>query len=162
MNAKGIESYDETDKRLFSDFRLTYQTGKGNNHLVPILFPSDTLTAMRFLCDSVIRTAADIHENNNYVFASAKRSLDHVSGWHAVNRMSIAAGVQCPELLNPTRMRHLISTLYAAQDVSENERQLFYKHLGHSESMNANVYQTPLAHKEVTHVGAHLAAFDNC
>jgi hypothetical protein len=44
LNAKEIHSYEETDKQMFSEFRLTCQTGKGNNHLVPILFPLDTIS----------------------------------------------------------------------------------------------------------------------
>ena len=95
------------------------------------------------------------------MFASTKMSMDHVSGWHAVNRISKAAGVTCPDLLNATRMRHLISTLYAAADVAESQRHLFYKHMGHSEAVNNSIYQAPLSHQEISHVGRHLAEFDN-
>ena len=57
-------------------------------------------------------------------------------------------------------MRHRISTLYAALDVSENERQLFYRHMGHSGNINPNVYQTPLAEAEILKVGSQLQLMD--
>jgi len=44
--------------------------------------------------------------------------------------------------------------------VSKNDRTLFYKHMGHSSTVNANVYQTPLAEAEITHVGMHLTSID--
>ena len=49
-----------------------------------------------------------------------------------------------------------ISTLYAALDVSENERQLFYRDMGHRE----NIYQTPLAEAEILTVGSQLQLMD--
>ena len=162
LTAGAVENCDDKfERQLFQNFKLAYQSGKGNNHLVPILFPPDTISAMKRLTDPVIRSSAEINERNLYVFASTKQSLDHVTGWHAVNRISKAAGVNCPELLNATTMRHLISTLYAAIDVPERDRQLFYKHMGHSDAVNSNVYQAPLAHQEITHVGRHLCEIDN-
>jgi hypothetical protein len=64
------------------------------------------------------------------------------------------------ELLNATKMRHLISALYVARDLEEKDRQLFYSHMGHSDSVNKNIYQAPLAHQEVTRVGRHLKEID--
>lgn len=37
---------------------------------------------------------------------------------------------------------------------------LFRKHLGHSEETNKNIYQTPLALKELTVVGSRLQTID--
>ena len=162
LKKKNLEKCDDVDRQLFKDFKLAYQGGKGNNHLVPILFPSDTVKAMRILCDATIRQNADINRSNRYLFASTQMSMDHVSGWHAVHRVSCEAGVTCTELLNPTKMRHLVSTLYAAIDVADKERQIFYKHMGHADSINCNVYQVPLAQKEITHVGRHLQQIDMC
>jgi len=140
-------SGSDLERRLFREFKLTYQTGKGNNHLVPVLFPSDILVAMQTLCESTTRTSNGIHSDNVYLFPNSKHSLDHVSGWHAVHRVSMDAKIQCPELLNPTKMRHLITTLYAARDVPEKDQQLFYMHMGHSEKVNSAIYQAPLAHQ---------------
>ena len=153
LTAGAVDNCDDNfERQLFQNFKLTYQTGTGNNHLVPILFPLHTILAIKRLTQPVIRSSAEINERN--VFASTKQSLDHVTWWHAVNRISKAVGVTCPELFNATTMRHLISTLHAAIDVPERYRQLFYKHMGHSDAVNCNVYQAPLAHQEITHVSA--------
>ena len=162
LDSSNINHCSDIERQLFSNFKLTYQTGKGNNHLVPILFPADIITAMEKLTDVAMRHSVGINTTNCYAFPSSKNSLDHVSGWHSIHRVSTDAKVESPELLNPTKMRHLVSTLYAAMDVPERDRQLFYQHMGHSDKVNAAIYQAPLAHQEVTNVGRHLLQIDNC
>lgn len=60
-----------------------------------------------------------------------------------------------------TALRHLASTLYAALDVPEKDRKLFYLHMGHSREINERVYQCPNAIGELTVVAKHLAAFED-
>ena len=55
--------------------------------------------------------------------------------------------------------RHRISILYAGLELPQAERDLFYTHMGHSESINKHVYQTPLAIQEITKVGKNLHLF---
>ena len=50
------DMHDPLDKHLLAKLRVTYQTGKGNNHLVPVLFPPDTIEAMRKLTNQEVRT----------------------------------------------------------------------------------------------------------
>lgn len=57
-------------------------------------------------------------------------------------------------------MRHLTSTSFAALEVPEHDRNLFYKHMGHSAEMNAKVYQCPPGLQEVTVVGKFLGDLD--
>ena len=59
-----------------------------------------------------------------------------------------------------TANRHRISTMFMALDVPQSERDLFYKHMGHSERMNMDTYQIPPAIQEVTIVGKTLMNFD--
>ena len=65
-----------------------------------------------------------------------------------------------PELLTASKQRHRISTIYAALEMPEAEREHFYKHMGHSKSMNLGTYQYPLPLLEMTKVGRHLKAID--
>ena len=44
----------------------------------------------------------------------------------------------------------------------EAEREHFYKHMGHSKSVNLGTYQYPLPLLEMTKVGRHLEAIDEC
>ena len=46
-------------------------------------------------------------------------------------------------------------------DIPENERTYIYKHLGHSENINKNIYQSPLGIKEITVVGRKLQEIDD-
>jgi hypothetical protein len=153
---------ESVERELFEQMKITFQSGKGNNHLVPVLIPTDTVEALRLLTNVEIRESAGVSCANEYVFPSTKCSDQHISGWHAISRVCSWAKVEHPERLTATKMRHRISTLYAALDVSESDRQLFYKHMGHSSSINANIYQTPLAEAEVLKVGSQLQKMDGC
>ena len=135
---------DDVEMSLFYDMKITYQTGKGSNHIVPVLIPQHLIKAMEMLNDQSIRESSGIRTGNPYVFPSIQ-SDSHVSGWHAVHRVCSDAQVESPERMTATKMRHRISTLYAALGVSENDRMIFYKHIGHSADVNKNIYQTPLA-----------------
>ena len=58
--------------------------------------------------------------------------------------------------MNATNNRHRVSTDYAALNLPEKERQLFFKHMGHSAAMNEDTYQTPLALTGITKLGPNL------
>jgi len=62
---------------------------------------------------------AGIHSRNQYMFPHTQMSATHVNGWQAVQRVCIDAMVEHPERLTATKMRHRISTLYAAMDVTK-------------------------------------------
>jgi hypothetical protein len=160
IDNSAVKKLHEVEQKLFRDMRVTYQTGKGNNHLVPVIIPNDTVCALRKLCDDKIRADVGILETNRYIFPCTQLSMEHVSGWHAVNKICLDANVREPNRLTATKMRHRASTLYAAMDVPECERLHFYKHMGHSSDINANVYQAPLAVMEITKVGVRLQEMD--
>lgn len=73
---------DDTDEE---DMLVTFQTGKGKDHLVPVFFPSETIKGMNFLTDNAIRKQAGVSIKNTYVFASTRGSDSYVSGWHCMN-----------------------------------------------------------------------------
>ena len=148
----------DVDRELFHSMKVTFQGGKGNNHLVPVLFPLDTISAMRKLID--VRDSAGISKTNRYMFPCVQASEAHVSGWHAVRRICTEAELKDPQTMTATKMRHRISTLYAAMDLPENDRNVFYKHMGHSASINQNIYQVPLAAAEIMSVGSRLKQLD--
>lgn len=107
-------------------------------------------------CTEKIWVAAD----NKFVFASTQLSDLNFSGWHAMKDICAKWNLENPTLLNTTNNRHRTSTLYAALDISEKERELFYTHMGHSSEMNRDAYQTPLALLGITKVGKELLQFE--
>ena len=46
-----MDNLDEMDILLVKSLEITYMTGKGNNYLVPIIFPLVTVAAINHLCD---------------------------------------------------------------------------------------------------------------
>lgn len=154
------EVRDPAHRKLLSDLKICYQTGKGTNHLVPVLFPEDTIKAVQLLCDQEVRHSAGIRPDNKYIFACTQMSSDHVGGWHALNNITSNLNLSSKSRLNATKNRHRVSTIYATLDLPDADLELFYRHMGHSADMNKSIYQTPLAIQEITRVGSHLQHID--
>ncbi|XP_030844967.1 uncharacterized protein LOC115925389 [Strongylocentrotus purpuratus] len=160
LDRRHLDELDALEKTLIDSLKIGYQTGKGNHHLVPILFPQDCVVGLKKLADKDVRRACGIAESNKYLFPSISKSAEHVSGWHAVKYICGKVELKNEERITATRNRHRISTEFALMDVPEADRGYIYKHLGHSEDVNQNIYQAPLAIKAVTVVGRRLAALD--
>lgn len=159
IDQQRIESLDDLDKKLLSEMKIAYHPGKGGK-LVPILFPVDTLNALDKLICQRQRRAAGIPTENVYVFASTKGSLRHISGWHCINSLTEELELQHKSKITATKNRHRVSTIYSLLDLTENERESFYDHMGHSKAMNQARYQCPPALKEVTKVGKFFSSVD--
>jgi len=149
----------EEERSFFSQVKVMYQSGKGN-HLVPFLVPADTIAALDKLCDSETHAQRGVPNTNRYLFASTHQSPHHICGWYAMNRVVQCAEVRDMKLITATKMRHCVSTIYASLDVPMNQRQNFYRHMGHSADINASIYQALLAELEVTQVGCVLQQID--
>lgn len=77
------DMHDCIEKHLLNKLLVTYQTGKGNNHLVPILFPRDTMHAMKKLTNPEVRTSAGV-KRTTYVFPCVQWSATYVTSLHAL------------------------------------------------------------------------------
>nr|XP_022289687.1 uncharacterized protein LOC111101473 isoform X1 [Crassostrea virginica] len=150
---------DDIEKKLLCDTKVAYLHASKIAKLVPVLIPKDCWKALNVLVDTEVRRVAGVHTHNDFVFPNTKNSMGHVIGWDCVDRMSQEAGLE--GRLNATGMRHFIATEYALLDVAPRDRELFYKHMGHSEAINENIYQCPPAVREITHVGKILANVDS-
>ncbi|VDI71117.1 Hypothetical predicted protein [Mytilus galloprovincialis] len=148
---------------LQQELKIAYEAGKGMNKLVPVLFTPETMAATVLLDDDDLRQQGEVLSNNMYVFANTQNSLEYVNGYTAMQRVASDAGIREDEAkkINATLIRHFTSTEMAAKDIPENERQYFYTHMGHSEEMNKQTYQAPLAVMEIVKVGKHLKDIDN-
>ena len=148
------------EKYLLKSFKLAYQRGKGSRKLVPVLIPNYTQRAVEMLVE--MRSEVGVSENNVYLFPYTQKSEGHVNGWAELKKVTnmMEGHLENPSLLTATKYRHRASTLYALQDISEKDRNIFYKHMGHSMEINTNVYQCPLAVREITSVGSYLEKID--
>ena len=128
---------DEAEKFLVGQYKLCYILSKGKM-FVPVLIPNDIVHGIRLLVKE--RSNYNISENNNFVFATAKRS-SHCSGWHALSEVCSAAGVEIP--ITATGMRHRLSTIYASLNMPADQKKIFLEHMGHEEHINKDNYQCP-------------------
>ena len=124
---------DSADRSLLANDKIAYQGGKGNNHLVSIVIPQDTVVAIKVLATMLaVRESAGILPCNKYMFPYSQMSQDHVTGSHAISRVVTRAGLSHPDTFTTTTMRHKTSTMYAQLNLPVQDRDLFYKHMGHS------------------------------
>lgn len=157
-NVNSISINDPSERRAFDSVKIAYQAGKNLNQMVPLLIPNDCLPGLRQIANPGVRQDASVDKHNPFLFANTKKSCSHVKGWNAVKSVSVQAGIR--QNITATSIRHRASTIYASLDVPESERQTFYQHMGHSQEINKNVYQAPLAVQEVTKVGKFLRELD--
>ena len=128
------------------------------NHLVPVIVPEDTVDGLKKLSEPQLRRDCNVKIDNCYLFPSTVASEDHASGWYAINNVCEKAGIEKGQI-SATKIRHRFSTLYACLDIPEAQRGIFFKHMGHSQNINENIYQVPPAEAEMFHVGAILHEF---
>ncbi|GFO11656.1 histone-lysine N-methyltransferase setd8-a [Plakobranchus ocellatus] len=143
------------EKYLIDNLKFAYQAEKGSHKLVPVLFPKDTLEPISNLLEE--RTNCNVAEDNILLFPNTGLSIDHASGYHCLKTVVYSCpNLQQPHLLIADKLRHRVSTLFAQLDLPAENREMFYRHMGHSEAINKNVYQCPQTVNEITRVGRFL------
>ena len=125
INKQNLELLEPVERKYVTKFKITYQSGKGTNHLVPILIPEDTLAAIMILIDPVRRTEVGINSLNKYVFANTQSSNNHICGSQVMSLLCDKANVKDKSTLTATAQRHRVSTMFAAFDLPENERNIY-------------------------------------
>ena len=159
LDKQQLTTLDPIDKALAEDLKVGYQLGKGK-HLVPVLFPTDTHEALDRLTDKEIRLYAGVGNENSYLFPTTSGANSHVSGWHALDNICENVTLHDKQSITATKNRHRVSVLFALAHIPETDRAFIFKHLGHSQQTNENIYQAPLAIKEITVVGRQLQMMD--
>lgn len=159
MRGEWIDSCD-----LPSDFEsgsslITFQTGKGKNHLVSVIFPSETLNAVKFLADPKIRQNAGVLATNYFLFPSTQHGKGHADGWHSIN--DILKKLSLKGAINATRNRHRVASLLAKLSLTQKEKDLIYTHFGHSEEINQGVYQAAGGSQQLNITGNYLTQIHN-
>ena len=147
---KGELSEDfDTDATL-----VTFITGKGADHLVSILFPPEVQKAISYLTDKEVRRLAGVADKNPYLFSSMKNIMGYASGWHCINH--ILQKLNHKGAINATRNRHRIASILGKLQLSEKEKNLVFKHFGHSKRMNENRYQAANGLSQINTTGKRL------
>ena len=117
IDQQRLKTLHPSDVMLVKHLKITYMPGKGNKHLVPILFPPYTVPALKELADPEVRKGAGILESNQFLFASTQGSEIHVPGWHLLKDVCKNVTLQNPDIIEATSQRHQVNTLLAALDL---------------------------------------------
>nr|XP_047142823.1 uncharacterized protein LOC124817077 [Hydra vulgaris] len=129
--------------------------GKGT-HRVPVIILADNLRALSTISNISIRNKVNIPKNNPYLFACTRNSNGHTSGWNAIDSIVKTLPLKKPENFNATKNRHRLSSIFATLDLSTQDRDLWFKDIGHSEETNKSTYQIPLGMLDIVKVGRRL------
>ena len=159
LRGEWIDSCDLPDDFESGSTLITFQTGKGNHHLVPVIFPAETLNAVKYLADPEIRRNASVLPSNKYLFPSTQNGKGHAVGWHSIN--DILQKLSMKGAINATRNRHRVASLLAKLSLTEKEKDLVYKHFGHSEAVNEGVYQAAGGSQQLNITGNYLGQIYN-
>ena len=100
------------------------------------------MSLQRSVCWHSHRKAVGVSKDNPFLFPVVHAGSDHCSRYHSVRRVGNLAGVEDGSTLTATKMRHYSSTHYAALDVPQKQHSYFYLHMGHSQQINEQNYQT--------------------
>ena len=122
-------------------------------HLIPLIIPPDTVTALDILASKECRKICEIDGDNEYLFANTRASKGHTSAWHSLHRIMDKLQLKHPEKIKSTTNQHRHSTKMALMDLAEQDRESVYPRMGHSKTINQTIYQAPPAVMELTRVG---------
>jgi len=86
---------------------------------------------MQYLVNPEVRENANVSFTNKYIFLSVEKSQNHTSGWHSINDMLIR--ISREGCVNATRNHHRVASLLSKLQLTEKEKQLIFKHFGHSQ-----------------------------
>ena len=96
---------------------------------------------MAILVDRQCRARAGVSANNRFVFAYTKDSADGTTGYNEI--MSVCRLID-NTVITATEVRHRSSTAFwAMDDIDETAIDRFMGHMGHSRSIDRNIYAVP-------------------
>ncbi|RXG56837.1 hypothetical protein Avbf_15881 [Armadillidium vulgare] len=145
------------DLSLLNEFKIAYQKGKGLQSL-SIIIPNSCIKGLNIMSDSRVRRRAGIREDNKYLFPTTGFNSYHVQGVSDISTVIKESGVE--RLFKAKDIRHYVSTKQAMLTLPPEVRSLFYLQMGHEETINKNIYQSPLVIESLMKVGKILKILD--
>ena len=122
-------------KELTAKYAITFIMGKGNT-LVAILLPRECEKAMVMLADGANRALPGISPKNDFLFAYTHQLVDSSTGYN-----EIMDGIIDIPVISATSVRHRSSTMFwKMEGIEEATIDTVMSHLGHSKTINQNIY----------------------
>ena len=85
LKGEWIDKDDLPDEFSEDTMYITYQTGKGSDHLLCVMFPHETIKGMQYLTNPEVPANVGVNKDNPYAFASTQNSKGQAYGWHCIN-----------------------------------------------------------------------------
>ena len=74
--------------------------------------------------------------------------------------VSQVEGLEHPELLRATKIRHTKSYLVGPLELDHTTMESFFDHMGHDDNINKHVYRAPPALREIKHMAPLLTSLE--
>ena len=131
-----IEQMPDEQTNMMRQYLHFLVAGKKANTEVDFIIHTDFRPAFEFLVSEENRKKLGINSGNTFVFTN-KRCKGSLPVHQRFVEVCEEAGLA--EKLNATDMRHYAST-YLTADMTDEERETFFKFMGHSKEISKNVY----------------------
>ena len=108
--------------------------------LVSVLIPVECSRAIAFLVDRQCRARAGVNSDNPFVFTYTKHSFDATKGYNEIKSVCRLINIT---VITATGVKH--SAFWAMDNIDDTAIDRFMEHMGHSKSIDRNVYTVPQA-----------------
>ena len=125
---------------------------------VPILLTAPMVAGLKKMVELQKKY---VHKGNNLLFARVGKCDTPYDGYKALNDVAAEAKLQNPEAFKSTRMRKHLATMSQMLEISQTDRELLCKFMGHSGTVHAKFYQLPDSILDRSKVAMVLIAFNS-
>jgi hypothetical protein len=141
-NPEVEECLSQLERQLCSLYSRIEVPGK-RNRAVPLLLTADMKAVVNKLVDRNLRSRAEIHTDNPFVFALTRGSLSHIRGCDVLRKESMKCGATRPHDLRSTNFRKHIATMSQILNLKESELDQLAQFMGHDIKIHREFYRLP-------------------
>ena len=136
LPSRVLSQFSSSDVEVMHDYMHFLVPGKKSGTEVDVVLHKAFKPAFEYLVDSEIRLKLGISPKNEFLFCN-KNCKANISVRSRFEKACVEAGLG--HVLKATDVRHYIST-YLTEDMTDDEREVFFKFMGHSREISKNVY----------------------
>ena len=159
---ENLQKLSQEDKSFLSQFYRILLRGKLNRTVPMLLSKKDKEGLDLFLS---FRDKAGVQPSNPYVFGIESTDTTenrYLLACDILRKYSAMIGAKFPERLRGTLFRKNVSTMAMSLELTAGVRSDLYQFLGHSESINKNIYAQNLFQQQVLAIAPILLKATNC
>lgn len=136
---------------------ITLFLGSNAKQLVPILFTTETVKAIKIIVNNRQKKGALV--DSDYLFTYGTNNV--LRGWDTLQQIVKNIDMEKPKLVTPTRTRKHVACMMQLLDMTEGELTWLTSHMGHTNNIHKNWYRKEDSTIELTKVARTLMSVDS-